>query len=59
MEVDAGPARRAKVVHKVQVQDASQDAVAAAADRAMREATSGADDGSFKHRAGLPAGLKW
>lgn len=51
VEVDAGPRTTSLygVVHKVlQVQDASQDAVVAAADRAMREATSGADDRSFK-----------
>lgn len=50
-EVNAGPRSVALygVVHKVlQVQDGAQDAVVAAADRAMREATGGADDRSFK-----------
>lgn len=51
VEVNAGPRTVSLygVVHKVlQVQDGSQDAVVAAADRAMREATSGADQHSFK-----------
>lgn len=51
VEVNAGPraASLYGVVHKVlQVQAGSQDEIVAAADRAMREATSGGDVRSFK-----------